>query len=339
MKKKEKAKELWEICFNDNPLFTELYFQKRYTDENTISIMDGERMTSVLQLLSYPFKFHGQIVPSSYISGACTHPDYRKKGIMHQLLEKSCKQLQDKNIPICTLIPANDNLFIYYQKSGFETVFFNTAYNLDLPKEKKDSDIVVTFYDQFNQKSYNYFDKRMNEIPAVILHTKEDFEVILADLRLAQGQVFTAHKGRDIVGIALAYYDTEDKSIHVNEILADSRAIQHELFHTMYKYFGTKSLYVISPPLSNKKEKFGMLRIIQVKPILEIFAKALPKWKDEFFVEDPLLSKNEGFYTIKEGIVSFKKTKKQETHTVLSINELATKLFMNLEPYMSLMLD
>ena len=65
MKKKEKAKELWEICFNDNPLFTELYFQKRYTDENTISIMDGERMTSVLQLLSYPFKFHGQIVPSS----------------------------------------------------------------------------------------------------------------------------------------------------------------------------------------------------------------------------------------------------------------------------------
>lgn len=46
----------------------------RYNNEVNLAIQSGEEVIAALQMLPYPMTFCNKIVPTSYISGACTHP-------------------------------------------------------------------------------------------------------------------------------------------------------------------------------------------------------------------------------------------------------------------------
>ena len=82
---KEKVKALWKLCFEDSEAFIEMYFRLRYNNEVNIAIESGDEVISALQMLPYPMTFCGKQIQTSYISGACTHPDYRGKGVMKEL--------------------------------------------------------------------------------------------------------------------------------------------------------------------------------------------------------------------------------------------------------------
>ena len=76
---REKVKNLWKLCFNDSEEFTELYFRLRYNNDINIAIQSGEEVIAALQMLPYPMTFEGEDIHTAYISGACTHPDYRNR--------------------------------------------------------------------------------------------------------------------------------------------------------------------------------------------------------------------------------------------------------------------
>lgn len=339
MTKKEEARKLWEMCFDDFPGFTELYFKKRYTDQNTIAVYRDDQMVSVLQLLSYPFYFLNQTSKSAYISGACTHIDYRNKGAMHQLLVESLKHLNQTNVPICTLIPAEEWLFGYYQKTGFETLFYNSKFELQLPNLITNDDVVVSFNNNFDAQTYEYFNKMTRQRKAVLLHPEKDMEVVMDDLIMAEGKLFIARKHTQILGLLFAYFDPTQKTIYVNEVLADNCDIKQELFKGAAKYFGSDKLMVTAPAYHLPKQPFGMLRIVQALPILKVFAQANPSWQDEFILEDSIIGENQGTYKIEKSRVSFSSKRSKKVIKELNINELAIELFDKLNPYMSLMLD
>lgn len=86
---KEQVKALWKVCFDDSEEFVEMYFRLRYKTEVNVAIKSGDEVISALQMLPYPMTFGGETVQTSYISGACTHPDFRSKGVMRELLSQS----------------------------------------------------------------------------------------------------------------------------------------------------------------------------------------------------------------------------------------------------------
>ena len=86
---KEKVRKLWKLCFHDSPAFTDLYFQMRYNNEVNIAIQSGDLVIAALQMLPYPMTYCGKTIATSYVSGACTHPDFRNKGVMRELLAES----------------------------------------------------------------------------------------------------------------------------------------------------------------------------------------------------------------------------------------------------------
>ena len=77
---KEKVKALWKLCFDDSDQFIDMYFRLRYKSEINVVIESGNEVISALQMLPYPMSFCGKQVATSYISGACTHPDFRNRG-------------------------------------------------------------------------------------------------------------------------------------------------------------------------------------------------------------------------------------------------------------------
>ena len=78
--------DLWRTSFNDSEEFIKLFFDRVYKKENALFIEKNGKIVSALQMLPYPMSFCGKQVATSYISGACTHPDFRNRGVMRQLL-------------------------------------------------------------------------------------------------------------------------------------------------------------------------------------------------------------------------------------------------------------
>jgi len=107
--------ELWNICFPENIEFTNWYFKNIYKSENTLIYTKNGIICSMLQELPFSFKYN----KATYIYGACTHPNYRRIGLMGELLNRSFKNDIKKGIGISILIPENKELFKFYENFGY----------------------------------------------------------------------------------------------------------------------------------------------------------------------------------------------------------------------------
>ena len=189
---REKVKNLWKLCFNDSEEFTELYFRLRYNNDINIAIQSGEEVIAALQMLPYPMTFEGEDIHTAYISGACTHPDYRNRGVMHELLSQAFARMLHNNVALSTLIPAEPWLFDYYARSGYAPVFrYAEETFIASGTPAADTGLTLEMSAEYTEKRYEYLDRKLRERPCCIQHTEEDFQVIIADLQLGQGFVCT----------------------------------------------------------------------------------------------------------------------------------------------------
>ncbi len=117
------VRQMWKICFGDSDEFLDIHFTYKYKNENTLIYFEGDIAVASLQMLPYTITFYQEKVPFAYLAGLCTLPEYRKRGYMDKLIRKAHRILVDRNIPLSILIPAEDWLFHFYEKYGYEQVF------------------------------------------------------------------------------------------------------------------------------------------------------------------------------------------------------------------------
>ncbi|WP_321438605.1 GNAT family N-acetyltransferase [uncultured Bacteroides sp.] len=346
---KEEVRDLWNLCFGDNEAFTDLYFSKRYNEEVNLSIQEKGKVISALQILPYPMTFCGEIIPTGYISGACTHPDYREKGAMKRLLLKSFHRMQENNVPLTTLIPAEEWLFDYYSKLGYVSVFENSEQIFSVKRLSPSSRYLISEFTSLQTDVYPFFDEKMKERPCCIQHTLEDFQVILDDLHLGKGNLFTARVKDKIVGLVFCY--VEGDTLHVPELFFENKDVRNTLLFETANKMNAKRIICISPSIDETGEILGMARIINAEKMLQIYATQYPELELSFNLTDNLIEENNAFYSIKSG--NIKKEGIKKTSLKISIQQLTQGLMgykieqlpkelsvlSNQSPYMSLMLD
>ena len=340
---KEKVKELWKLCFNDSEKFVEMYFRLRYKEENNLAILNGTEVTAALQMLPYPMTFCGDIVQTSYISGACTHPDFRGKGVMRELLSQSFERMYNSGVHFSTLIPAEPWLFDYYAKMGYAPVFRYSVQEItQMPQShiKGEGEIAITPISVYREDVYSYLNKKLLERSCCIQHTQEDFNVLMEDLALSGGVLLIAQKETNINGIAV-FYQTE-KQLLINDLLAENGDIKQSLLHVIREYADNKKINQLLPPCSTLPiHALGMARIIHVKEVLRIYASAFPEKEMQLQIWDEQLPDNNGYYKLHKGICIFSVHPASDTcaYERVSINDISSRIFESLHPYMSLMLN
>ena len=243
---KEQVKALWKVCFDDSEEFVEMYFRLRYKTEVNVAIKSGDEVISALQMLPYPMTFGGETVQTSYISGACTHPDFRSKGVMRELLSQSFARMLRNGVHFSTLIPAEPWLFDYYARMGYASVFKYSTKEIVLPEFIPSKEIAVSVVSEFQEEVYSYLNKKLSERACCIQHTSEDFQVIMTDLAISGGYLFVARQENEIKGITIIYKG--DKHIIINELCADDKDVEYSLLYAIRQHTGCKSMVQLLPP-------------------------------------------------------------------------------------------
>jgi len=148
---KETLKQLWKFCFpEDSERFINFYFTYVYKNVETLVFIENDLPIASLQMISYKIKKVREILKAGYISGAMTHPDYRKKGYMAKLLQASFDEMIKKGYDYVFLIPQEAELIQMYEKYGFRLCEPTPEYiqNKVLKSPEQWSNIQQAFYDE-----------------------------------------------------------------------------------------------------------------------------------------------------------------------------------------------
>ena len=337
---KEQVKALWRICFQDSEEFIDLYFRLRYKNEVNAVIQNGDKVVSALQMLPYPMTFCGKTVQTSYISGACTHPDFRSKGVMRELLSQSFARMLRNEVHFSTLIPAEPWLFDYYAHMGYASVFKYSTKTIALPEviPFPSKDINIEIIVEYQDEVYSYLNKKLSEHSCCIQHTSEDFQVIMEDLSVSNGMLFLARQEYEIRGIAFIY--RREESIIINELLAENKDVEYSLLHAIKQHTGCKRMVQLLPPEDKQPQHpLGMARIINAKEVLQIYAAAFPEDEMQLELSDKQLPVNNGYYYLHKGKCMYSTERLPGAHMQMNISELTNRILQPLKSYMSLMLN
>lgn len=170
------VRSMWKTCFDDSEEYMDIHFSRKYRDENTLILSESQPVAS-LQMLPYQISFNKTLIPFSYISGVCTLPEHRKKGYMDKLLAESFAVMQERNIPLTILVPAEDWLFAFYERYGFRQCFEgdDTPISIKEILDRNESDL---------DKSYADFQSIYSKLDFCTQKSRDDFETIVQENEL-----------------------------------------------------------------------------------------------------------------------------------------------------------
>lgn len=349
---KEDTKELWKLCFNDTEEFTDLYFNLRYEDNINMTIYEDVQLISALQMIPYPMTYCNRIISTSYISGACTHPEFRSKGTMKQLLSETFDRMYRDNILLSTLIPAEEWLFGYYGKAGYSPAFDYSMEEINAETLISSPEYKINEYTPYQPDIHSYLNRKMMERPCCIQHPMDDFKVILADLSLSKGKLFAARLNTELVGLVICV--PSEKTLYIKELFYENKAIQESLLKTAAQQTGTSKIKCVLPPNGRDTDKqLGMARIIHAQKMLELYAAKYKGLDFSIRLTDKLITENNGYFLLQNGRCEKTASPNEKDHIDLSIQQLTRALlgyrleelpeyfrcFANQQPYMSLMLN
>ncbi len=334
---KEEVKALWTRCFNDNDAFIDLYFRLRYKDDINVCIRQDDKVVAALQMIPYPMTYMGEVIPTSYISGACTHPDYRQQGLMRRLLNNTHRRMLQDGALLSTLIPAEDWLFGYYAKSGYAPVFACEEKTMSVEELGTDAPICkVERCEAPDAEYYRYFNARMSERPCCILHTEEDFQVIMEDLKLSGGRLYIAREADRLVGMAFTI--AEGDTLRVLECLADSAEVQDALAREAAREQSCSQVRAVAFPPADGRY-LGMARVLNVFEMLRFWAQHHPDESRCLLIEgDESIPENNGCYIIESGMC-LRGRLPGHSYQRYTIAELTQALLESEGAFMSLMLN
>lgn len=127
----EDAVKLWMQIFGDSESYIRSFYNSFDTVGNVFTEYDGNILCGMVNRVPIKYGRHN----GGYIYAACTHPDYRGKGIFRKLLSQA-----ESDMPFIMLIPAEPNLYEMYRKLGYNKTAYtiypceiNTVHNFTKP--------------------------------------------------------------------------------------------------------------------------------------------------------------------------------------------------------------
>lgn len=298
---------------------TEEEFIKKKKEANRHSIWgwrDGEKLAAKLHIIPLSSYVNDKSFEMGGIASVSTWPEYRRQGIIKQLLFHALKEMKKRGQTISLLAPFS---IPFYRKYGWELAFIDKKYDIPIGHFKRDWQV------------QGYVRRIKNDIPLLhriyTLYAKEFTGMLVRDEEWWKRRVLT-----DSSHVAVAYneagdpegyliYNVKENVCTVKEIAYTSLNGRKLLLQFISNHDSMASkvkmtvpenddltLLVDDPAFDQKVVPYFMARIVDV----EAFLKQYPFQKNGqdqaliINVEDTFFPENSGAYHLTENAMGIK---------------------------------
>ena len=258
-------KEMWTRCFpSDSDEFITFYFDHVYRDDQTLVFIESDILVASLQMIPYQIKTGQKIVEAAYISGAMTHPGFRRCGYMKQLISAALKEMKRKGFSASFLIPQEEWLFDFYAKYGYRKAFPLHPEVLFVRKSETNafcSDEQIKQYSSIEEADkdvlYPIYSRLLNRKEHAVLKSYHQFSNILKDLFMDNGMVFACENG-----IAFLVPDNvEENTAYLKEFLYMGE-LRSLFLNTIAQQLDKEKLIIFNGSSGSQSHFWGMINVL-----------------------------------------------------------------------------
>lgn len=235
--------KLWSEVFGDEEGYIKLILPY-LTHFDCYAIEEKGEIVSAMYLLPCHIKCGNKVYNGRYLYAAATYEKSRKNGYMSTLIREAIEELRDR-IDFISLVPANEGLYSYYSRFGFEAVMRNFRTELECNGNSE-----VFSGDEITDGEYINF-LRKDKFDSFHFYDSKTMEYALSCYRYFRSSY---RKAKNSVILFV-----EDEKTVYEGIFAENE--KEEFTEFLIKHFSGK-ISVISPYKINestKKEKCGMV--------------------------------------------------------------------------------
>lgn len=337
---------LWKEVFHDADPFLDLYFSRRFTPENTYTIQEDGYLMSAMQSLSYRVLYRGRELRAGYVSGLATRADLRGRGLGTSLLSSVHRDLYCRGRHLSLLIPATERLFDYYKRLGYVVCSYRNVKELDACGAMSDGVRFVTAK-RMTQRQIVFFNLWQKQRSSVVLHGRSDLKDIVSVAAMSGGGVVVVETDAGI--LALGICEMQNGECHLIDAFGEDQAkerLAEILTERMHKVGREVCVHSYN---SRKGQSYGMVRVIKLHSLLNIYAAAHREADLRFrVVDDAVIPSNNGLYILHNGRcrhflpesrLGGAEREVENEFPVKTFAEISSLLFEDEPLQMSLMLD
>ncbi len=249
-------KELWLGVFSDTPQAVDMFFQRIFPNNFSFVAVDDNTIVAMLHFLNASVNGNKTV----YLYGAATRQEYRKQGIMKNLLEYALGKV---DVSFCVTLPADNYLYDFYAKLGFINIHCNvaTASREDLMLLAKPYEVTEIFVN-------GYCGVRNRVLKSNFLFWNNNHINYAFDYN----QLYGAKVINNNYGYVIFYEDND--ICNVIEIICDDRNAPY-MFTDILSSTNCKTFnFHLSPSqqfLSSKPQVFGMVKYLTDNKLDDIY--------------------------------------------------------------------
>lgn len=255
-------KKMWRLCFpDDTDDFVDFYFRDVYKGEETLILLGEGSPVASLQVIPYRLRIDGDICRAGYISGAMTHPEFRRRGYMEVLLKRSFEMMKGWKYDYTFLIPQEQWLFDFYGKYGYFSAFPTGEEILSVPLDEEipapeDTGNIRVIGDVYEARKSNFFSvysQFLSQKGRVVLKDEDQTESLLRDLFLSEGVLFCNDSG-------FAFALEEEQKVVVKEFSLSDPGMRGIFLNKIANYFRNGNLLIRDYAVPGPTRSGGMIK-------------------------------------------------------------------------------
>ncbi len=177
--RRQEIYDIWQRNFHDPSAYAGFYFREVYGKNEVLLCkedcdneeMEGELLKGMLHLNPYLLRIKGHSIPAKYIVGVATQEEYRRQGVMRELLTKTFRTLRGRGEMLTYLMPADEQYYLPFDfRFGMEQIEQEMQYEPGSVWETGTTEGIGTVLEKEAQTkmSYDFFteitDKQLEQI-------------------------------------------------------------------------------------------------------------------------------------------------------------------------------
>jgi ribosomal protein S18 acetylase RimI-like enzyme len=119
---KSQMMALWSDTFGDSDDYINLVFDAYFNPDLVKYYTHQGSIVAAMMGIPFSMQINDRVVSALYLCGLATRPEFRRQGIMSEMIGEMHDHAKRMGFDYSFLIPADDHLRKYYEKFGYQTL-------------------------------------------------------------------------------------------------------------------------------------------------------------------------------------------------------------------------